>query len=502
MSGPKMIGITCDPEVIARNNERLRRIGKEKYYGDVFSGINTDISNTVKWVDTYGISAMSSVPDDFIDEKNLINQIKQLKVEHMQKIESEKINLRVIASNEPSELNNIGVEKVKGIPKWKKEFIDQISILLKLLQEEIDKEKEKENQSIAENEMIAQKISEEFNEISKKAHALDGQEINKSGIDIQRYEGDIRQIKIDLPPKKRDPLTLPFSLDELALIDMFKNDIFDFSNLEYTDDEEKEIIERMKKKLLFIEKPADTDNEMRNKRITLNEMRLDYVRLETLLSYTVAKRNAEEQERSVLVIDYISFVDALACEKEDVSSWSIDELKQKVDGLRKKVEKQEERIYIEETIEEVLEEYGYSSITSEYLHEADTTSRIIFENGEGAKISTSIGSEMIMMNVVGEGESVPTDAEVKEQVKQQEAFCSLYPQIREKLKKKGIRIDSETLMPVAKEYAMNVDIKRQKDIHKSTKKFSFRHVPLVSEQEETDMSYETVKKSMYAPMEE
>lgn len=29
MSGPKMVGVTCDPEVIARNNERLRQIGKD-----------------------------------------------------------------------------------------------------------------------------------------------------------------------------------------------------------------------------------------------------------------------------------------------------------------------------------------------------------------------------------------------------------------------------------------------------------------------------------------
>ena len=29
MSGPKMVGITCDPEVIARNNERLKQVGKD-----------------------------------------------------------------------------------------------------------------------------------------------------------------------------------------------------------------------------------------------------------------------------------------------------------------------------------------------------------------------------------------------------------------------------------------------------------------------------------------
>ena len=46
MSGPKMVGITCDQEVIARNNERLKQIGKERYFKDLFADITKDISKT------------------------------------------------------------------------------------------------------------------------------------------------------------------------------------------------------------------------------------------------------------------------------------------------------------------------------------------------------------------------------------------------------------------------------------------------------------------------
>ena len=88
---------------------------------------------------------------------------------------------------------------------------------------------------------------------------------------------------------------------------------------------------------------------------------------------------------------------------------------------------------------------------------------------------------MIQMNVIGEGENPPTQDEVRNMVHQQEAFCDLYPKIREQLLEKGIHINYENLMPVSAEQVSNEKIVRQKNIRRSTKRFSFRHVQLVSD---------------------
>ena len=65
MSGPKMVGITCDQEVIARNNERLKQIGKERYFKDLFADINIDIANTAKWVENYGNKTLNKLPEEY-----------------------------------------------------------------------------------------------------------------------------------------------------------------------------------------------------------------------------------------------------------------------------------------------------------------------------------------------------------------------------------------------------------------------------------------------------
>ena len=51
-----------------------------------------------------------------------------------------------------------------------------------------------------------------------------------------------------------------------------------------------------------------------------------------------------------------------------------------------------------------------------------------------------------------------TKQEVQEMVHQQEAFCDLYPQIKEQLLEKGIHINYEKLMPVSAEHTANEKI--------------------------------------------
>lgn len=129
MSGPKMVGITCDPEVIARNHERLQQIGKENYYSGVFGNINKDITNTALWVQNYGNATMNSVPIGYGDESGILQKVKQLKEDYANRIYKEKLDSYTIKSHSARELNEIGVQKVQDIPKWKEHFLHEMSII-------------------------------------------------------------------------------------------------------------------------------------------------------------------------------------------------------------------------------------------------------------------------------------------------------------------------------------------------------------------------------------
>ena len=92
--------------------------------------------------------------------------------------------------------------------------------------------------------------------------------------------------------------------------------------------------------------------------------------------------------------------------------------------------------------------------------------------------------------MVGEGSHPPTKAETEEQLRQQAAFCTMYPKIREELKKRGIHVETEDLEPVSEKHVLNVEIQRQKNIKKSTKRFSFRHVDLLSADNDFSVQYD------------
>lgn len=502
MSGPKMVGITCDPEVIARNNERLKQVGKDNYYRGVFKNINTDIENTALWVKNYGNMTLKRLPTGYGDEAGILRKVEQLKEDYADRINEKKIDMSIINGNSAQQLNEIGVQKVKDIPKWKEQFLYDISVVFKKLQEDIEefnagiKQVKKENERISkESKKWLEKFNEERDNIEN---------INIKQVHIERFLGD--ETSIPFMPELQDytdPEMLPFSIEELALLEMLQSDLEEYSNIDYLTARECKLIHNIKAELKSINDTSEKAYSMKSKRAILQQMRMEYAKLDKYVSMLVAAINAEMEERSTLVLEYISFCQALDVKRANYEEFSIQELRKRVEKLRNKVEKQESRIYIEESIENIMKDYGYTSISSYQLHNADSVSRIIFEDRKGEKISTSFGDGMIMMNVIGEGDKPPTDAEVKEMVRQQVAFCNLYPNIREELLKKGIHINYENLMPVSAEQTSNEHIVRQKNIRKSTKRFSFRHVQLVSEsQSERQFEDANVQRMQYVDKEE
>lgn len=486
MSGPKLAGITCDPEIIARNNERLRRIGKEAYYSEFYKDVNTDIANTAVWVKNYSISTIGKkVPDDYDDPQGILTRIEKLKDRHIKKIEAKKIDLRIIRKYDPRELNNIGCDKIREMPQWKQDFISEVSILLNELQADI----KYHLSGIRQREAALAKEKKELEDSIKKAQAI----ISKMGykelgnLSFLQTTGSRTAIpNVPVEKKSVSEGVKPFTLAELAIVDMFSEDIEVFSKIAYLREEDKRLIEKIRKSIETLG-GEDTEYNMPLKRSTLLQLKYDYQILSKSVARETARRNTEREQRSTLELEYVSFCQALEQEVDDYSVWSLEKLEKKVSELKKYVEKQEERIYVEENIEEIMYDYGYTSISSVNLHDASQTSRIIFSDSDGMKIATSFGEGMVMMQVVGEGSNQPTEQEKEEQLKQQTAFCQMYPKIRKELEKRKIHIAMEQLAPPSKEYANNIVVDRQEDIHKTTRRRSFRHYSIVSENENHDM---------------
>lgn len=502
MSGPKMVGVTCDPEVIARNNERLRQIGKDNYFRGLFGNINKDVENTALWVKNYGNVTLNTIPIGYGDTSGILEEVNLLKEKYADDINKKKFDLGIIASLGVEELREMGVKKVQDMPKWKEKFLSEMSDVLKRLKADIEEFKSGIKQIKNENERAARGSREWMEKIEKEKEKLEN--VNINSVRIERYMGNEKDIPF-MPEKDEyiDPETLPFTIEELALLEMLQADMGEYSKIDYLTEKERGLLYELNQDLICINDTSERAYSMKSKRAVLQQMRMKYARLEKYVSMLVAARNAEMEERSTLELEYISFCQALDVKRANYEEFTIQELRERVNNLRSRVEKQESRIYIEESIENIMKDYGYASISSYQLHNADSVSRIIFEDNKGEKISTSFGDGMIMMNVIGEGDNPPTDAEVKEMVRQQVAFCDLYPNIREQLQEKGIHIDYENLMPVSAEQTSNEHIMRQKNIRKSTKRFSFRHVQLVSEsQSERQFDDANVQRLQYVDKEE
>lgn len=487
MSGPKLVGITCDPEVIARNNARLREVGKTIYFRNLFTDVNTDISNEETWFSKYAESTIAKIPKDYGDPNGLLVKIEKVKMQHIEKIEKEKINMNIIRKMSEDELNNFGIQKVTDIPKWKEDFIEDISNLLKELQKDVEHFQIEINNGRLASEKYSKQMVEGIKEAEEMVYEMNKVTVKEMNVD--RYEVGEMLFATNMD-KEEDPANMPYSFDELALLEMFESDMEEFAKCPYLKSREKGILKSIYENMEIVSED-NKDYPMKSKRSILYQIKLDYQRLSKAVASLRAEQNEERQERSTLVIEYTSFIKALDRPEENYHDWSLGVLDEKVKALRKEVEKQEERIYVEESVEEIMKKYGYSGISSHNLHDADKRSNIIFEDSLSKKISVSFGEGMVMLNVIGEGDQPPTPSEIKEQVKQQEAFCDMYPKIKDELEKMGIHIMTENVEPVSEKHVVNLEIKKQPDIKKTTRRFSLRHMNIFSSDNNLEVQYDT-----------
>lgn len=291
MSGPKMVGVTCDPEVIARNNERLRQIGKDNYFRGLFGNINKDVENTALWVKNYGNVTLNTIPIGYGDTSGILEEVNLLKEKYADDINKKKFDLGIIASLGVEELREMGVKKVQDMPKWKEKFLSEMSDVLIRLQADIEEFKSGIKQIKNENERAARGSREWMEKIEKEKEKLEN--VNINSVRIERYMGNEKDIPF-MPEKDEyiDPETLPFTIEELALLEMLQADMGEYSKIDYLTEKERGLLYELNQDLICINDTSERAYSMKSKRAVLQQMRMKYARLEKYVSMLVADRKS------------------------------------------------------------------------------------------------------------------------------------------------------------------------------------------------------------------
>lgn len=467
MSGPKLVGIACDEAVIRRNEERLRQIGKKAYYTDVFIDLNTDVENTQKWILNYAQDTIGKIAYHDDELQRMLLAIKEIKNKYINMLEQNKTDLSVIEKKTAEELNRIGYDLVKNIPVWKEQCIGRISALLAKLQplyEQIQRECRETEKRKKERAVLKRKRDQEIEYsryMAKERSEISGSE----GFEKISLVGSTQ--KKETVEKEREEYTL----SELAMIENIKGELEEFKKLDILGEKEKELMADIFYYFPMLKLEDDTYS-MNGKRNILETVKFNYYVLTKKIAEIRAEIQSEQEQRRRYEIEYLTFCNALDREKKDMANMSLGELVHQVELLRKAVEMQEQRIYVEDAVTDIMKKYGYKGISAVHLHEVEEVSRIIFSDEEEKKICTSFGNGTVMMQVVGEGEREPDGQEIQSLIEQQGAFCEIYPEIKRGLEERQIHIVSENCAPVSEESAVNIKIDRQENIRQHAKRHS------------------------------
>ncbi len=182
--------------------------------------------------------------------------------------------------------------------------------------------------------------------------------------------------------------------------------------------------------------------------------------LEKSIAYSLSDEILKDTKKKQMLGQYQFLCEYLETEPQNnIKNMDNDKLENIINDLTRQASDKAYRMYVEDTISNIMKEYGYDSVASYNIGEDNKNSRIVFSN-DNINICSSVSKDAVMIQVVGIGEEQPTKEEVQKQVEQQGALCSLYPQIKEKMEENNIHIVNESCTPVSEDTVMNISISK------------------------------------------
>lgn len=451
MSGPKLMYITNDPKVIQRINNRLNTIGKENYFSRQIQSINIDIQNEMIWIKNYVNETMNNTSIQQDKVEYLHNSLIKIQNNYLIKLNSILLSNTIISEKSITELNNLIVSRIKELPRVKRELmrdiLDKIDSIKKIIQKE-----EYEKQLKIQKEKIDEYNSQES--AAENRSRTVRTKVFASILDDADGEKNIEEI--DLPS------------EDYVLLNTIKEGVTEIREMDILTSEDKKYVKMILEDVDNINKKGKYSVSAR-KNILVSIITYYHI-LEKSIAYSLSDEILKDTKKKQMLGQYQFLCEYLETEPQNnIKNMDNDKLENIINDLTRQASDKAYRMYVEDTISNIMKEYGYDSVASYNIGEDNKNSRRVFSN-DNINICSSVSKDAVMIQVVGIGEEQPTKEEVQKQVEQQGALCSLYPQIKEKMEENNIHIVNESCTPVSEDTVMNISIskthsKRKKKIY-------------------------------------
>lgn len=447
MSGPKLMHITNDPKVIEKINNRLNTIGKENYFSSQIQSINIDIQNEITWVKNYVKETINNTGIQQDKVEYLKNSLIKIQNNYLIKLNSILLSNTIIDENSITELNNLIVSRIKLLPRVKRELIRDILDEIDSIKKNIQKE-EYEKQLKIQKEKIDEYNSEES--AAENRSRTVRTKVYDSILDYTNTEENIEETDL--------------SSEDYVLVNTIREGVSEIKGMDILTSEDEKYIKMILEDIDNINKKEKYSVSARKN--ILVSISTYYHILEKNLSYSLSDEILKNTKKKQMLDQYQFLCDYLEKEPQNnidnIEEYKIENI---INDLTKQASDKAYRMYVEDTISNIMKEYGYDSVASCNIGEDKKNSRIVFSN-DNINICSSVSKDAVMIQVVGIGEEQPTKEEIHKQVEQQGALCSLYPQIKEKMEENNLHIVNEICAPVSEDSVMNISISKLPNIRK------------------------------------
>ena len=451
MSGPKTSNVYISPE----RQAYLERLRREK------AQIIFEIKSKLQRLNNFDIR---------INDSRISNKLK-LKLDAFKKISEETLNNMVRNANITNDLSTLEALN-RNSTDVLNEFEDKYENIFKNIEDNI-------------NKIIEISSQNEKEEIASLIDKIPADKIEGSRSIILEIKDTVnRIIKINNVNTKDFK---KFEFKETKIERKENNETFDFSNLSKKDSNEtvvsndnieiivKEIFEDLTNFLEakeYIVKYRQQIFDMRNQILELEREVLDLdIKKKLILEKKVSIKNElkkiefENKKVEALYEDYLK--EAYSIDYSNIKSIkdfsSNEEIKNETEILRKKAQSFSEKNYIREQVDEVISKYGYNMISPEYIEKSNKKNRLLYQvdNSTGIEVFMSdTEQQMFTFKVVGIGFDEELNEKESDRLYEEQCnFCSMYPELINELKTRGIIFEKVNYNEPDRKYNTKIKLK-------------------------------------------
>jgi hypothetical protein len=467
MSGPKVSKAELD---------RMRQIEVQKK-----KQIMCEIKNKERIVNNFDIRIIDSdihekLAKKFeIIRKRYYKSLNELSKESKIKMEIDKLerineNSETILRKFEKSYDTVFKKIEENINKLSQNEIQEIKMKIIHLVDEIPEKGETETEIVLKNvEKNINKLFKVNNKDVGKIKNIEFQEIKLEKHDRRKiFSFSMKNKKV----KKNEEISLSSSKEIEQNTEEILDKLYDFMKSDKYTIEDRQKFLYMEKEILDIKE---------EKGITLEIKKLLILEKKENIETNLKRIEVNNKEVEFLYDDYLK--EAYYINHQSIKSIrefsSKEDIKSEIEILRKKGEEISKREYIKEQLDEVMLKHGYNVIDSEHIEKVKEDNRLLYEIDDSTGIDVFLSetqTQMVTLKIVGIGfDEEITERESDRLYEEQCNFCSMFPELVEELRIRGVILNEVRYNEANKKYNSKIKIKKN-DKTKNKKKKSRENI--------------------------